>query len=123
MYVSRRGGVKPCCFSGDERWRLGFSPDTALKDIWSGAAFEALRQGILRESYPKDICGHCIKNRNGPSEQHGHLIIEAFMDWHKACRQSRLGRSLTFKSPRWRINLRSRSNQIVTRAAAQIGGK
>jgi uncharacterized Fe-S cluster-containing radical SAM superfamily protein len=116
MYVTRRGGIKPCCFSGDEHFRLGYSPDTTMAEIWSGAPFEALRQGIMRQSYPKSICGHCIKNRNGPPEQHGHLIIEAFMAWHRACRSSRLGRSMTFRSPRWRLNLRRTSGQIVRRA-------
>lgn len=83
MYIRQDGEVKPCCFS-ESIPALGQSKtDDGLK-IWEGDGYRAIREGILQDRYPMNLCKNCIKNHTGPQYHGVEHIIGDYIDWYRS---------------------------------------
>ena len=83
LYVSRNGSVKPCCFANPHDWQLGDIAHTAPLDIWRGIGFTTVRQGILKQHYPKQLCGHCLDVQAAPPAHGVAGLTLDYLDWHR----------------------------------------
>lgn len=81
LYITRNGPAKPCCFA-DADWFLGDAKNRDGVDVWRGAGFEAVRDGLSKGDYPK-FCNGCLKNKSAPGHFAGSLV-EMYLDWHAA---------------------------------------
>jgi hypothetical protein len=65
LYVRKGGRVKSCCFADGRAPALGDVSVQNGMDIWRGAGFEAVRQGIIEDKYP-EACRTCVEIGYGP---------------------------------------------------------
>lgn len=83
LYVNQRGLVRPCCFSGHSKYGLqpflGNASDQNGIDIWNGAAYQAIRGGVVSGQYPKELCGRCVRERIGPTDHHAAQLVNQFL--------------------------------------------
>jgi|GEM_PF-3777155 GT2 family glycosyltransferase/MoaA/NifB/PqqE/SkfB family radical SAM enzyme len=81
LYVTRNGGVKPCCFSKTKTLLLGDVASSDPVSIWSGSGYREVRQGILNGEYPKDLCGFCLKHKIAPADHGVGGLLRNYLDW------------------------------------------
>jgi radical SAM protein with 4Fe4S-binding SPASM domain len=63
MYITANGRALPCCIApfsqrGYENYTLGDATQQALREIWSGPAYQAFRRA-LRSDKPPATCANC----------------------------------------------------------------
>lgn len=76
LYVRKGGRVKSCCFADGRAPALGDVSSQNGLDIWRGAGFEAVRQGIIEDKYP-EACRTCVEIGYGPwSHFLGNLVSD-----------------------------------------------
>ena len=55
------GGVAPCCFDKDAKYRLGNLNSESFQSIWQGEAYHSFRKRILGGRKQIDICQNCTE--------------------------------------------------------------
>jgi MoaA/NifB/PqqE/SkfB family radical SAM enzyme len=80
LYVHQDGNIRPCCF-GDSNFSLGSLDDSEATHLWNGENYQAIRRGILENSYPKDLCGNCLKLEMGPSDHGIPSLFRDYLNW------------------------------------------
>jgi radical SAM protein with 4Fe4S-binding SPASM domain len=62
-YITRQGGVQPCCMlMGGDRALLGDLGERSFAAIWTGTAYRDFRAALLT-SEPPDVCRGCAMYR------------------------------------------------------------
>ena len=84
MYVRRNGKIKPCCFSPDTAIPMGSLSSNTLGEIWNGAGFEILRNGIINDQISQKHCSTCIQNKFGPKAHFTHELISNYIEWYES---------------------------------------
>lgn len=94
LYVRRSGHTKPCCFADDSGPSLGHVMDAEASAIWRGRPFQVLREGILKQRYPRALCAHCLKDGYGPRQHDIPDRLAHYRDWLESAWGYRLPVSL-----------------------------
>ena len=55
------GGVVPCCFDKDAKYRMGDLKESSFDQIWIGEDYHLFRQQILKGRRQIDICTNCTE--------------------------------------------------------------
>lgn len=53
------GGVVPCCFDKDAKYKMGDTRKATFKSIWKSSAYQYFRSSVLRSRKEIDICKNC----------------------------------------------------------------
>ena len=86
LYVRRSGEVKPCCFASGPS--LGSVMSGEGLDVWQGAAFSTIRDGILNGVYSDALCGGCLKHKTAPVDHLIPALWHGYLYWHRAAHGS-----------------------------------
>lgn len=81
LYVRRSGHTKPCCFANDSGPSMGNLMEAEASVIWQGRPFQVLREGILKQRYPRSLCAHCLKDGYGPRQHDIPDRLAHYRDW------------------------------------------
>jgi LPS sulfotransferase NodH len=81
LYVRRSGHTKPCCFADDSGPSMGNLMEAEASVIWQGRPFQVLREGILKQHYPRSLCAHCLKDGYGPRQHDIPDRLAHYRDW------------------------------------------
>ncbi len=82
LYVRKGGRVKSCCFADGRAPALGDVSVQNGLDIWRGAGFEAVRQGIIEDKYP-EACRTCVEIGYGPWSHFLANLVSDYNLWFK----------------------------------------
>lgn len=55
------GGVVPCCFDKDAKYKLGSLTHEGFRKIWFGKGYQGFRKAILKGRSQIDICTNCTE--------------------------------------------------------------
>lgn len=55
------GGVVPCCFDKDAKYRMGDLTETSFKELWKNGSYSTFRASVLRSRKEIDICRNCTE--------------------------------------------------------------
>lgn len=84
LYIRQNGETKPCCFYGAHPTSLGNVLQHEIVDVWRGAGYNALRLGVLEDSYPKQ-CEHCLLHNIHPPSHNLFQLFYGYISWHAHC--------------------------------------
>lgn len=83
LYVRKGGRVKSCCFADGRAPALGDVSVQNGLDIWRGAGFEAVRQGIIEDKYP-EACRTCVEIGYGPWSHFLANLVSDYNLWFRS---------------------------------------
>lgn len=83
VYTSFDGKVFPCCFKGIYKG-MGKLRRGPLLDTWQGEEFEFLRSSVLRNQYPAQLCGECVRKRTYPKHHGVDRMYRHYSQWYEA---------------------------------------
>ncbi len=84
FYLRRGGTVKTCCYMANDAPALGDTARWSGERIWTGSAYETVRDGILNGQYPMAACGSCLENRQAPQAHGVGGMIRDYLEWSRA---------------------------------------
>jgi MoaA/NifB/PqqE/SkfB family radical SAM enzyme len=90
MYIYKDLDVAPCCFGMAREYSLGSLKKEDGLDVWHGAGFTGVRNGVFSGKYSKSMCLSCLKNKLHPAGHNFHFILTEYAEWYKF----RFGRDL-----------------------------
>lgn len=83
FYLGYNGDSYPCCFR-NRKYALGVVPDEDGLSIWRGERFQSVREHIATSrSYPKQMCGSCLKARPFPPNHGLAHRVRQYRRWYQ----------------------------------------
>lgn len=82
-YVANNGGLRPCCFSGNQHPYLGSLRQESGIDAWRGTGFSVVQKSVLGGRYPTDMCQRCLRDRIGPSTHNIAAMFLDYVEWYQ----------------------------------------
>jgi hypothetical protein len=110
LYVTRNGSVKPCC-EADPDVFLGSLASQETADIWRGAGYNEIRNGIAQEEYPS-LCNACLKNKSAPDYYVG-ALVDRYLEWNETNFGPELREALSKHAPEALHLIRSTSPETL----------